>query len=100
MVEVCQYSLELTYDGERTERRSKTHLTNHELKIVEKIRNGKDILKNPKKAFVIASYLYLKKLMADASSDADVVKGLTTRKPYLRSQEIHRAISEWKKAIK
>jgi uncharacterized protein YwgA len=94
------YSLELTYDRDRVERRRKTQLTKGELKIVEKIKNGKDILKNSKKALLVASYLYLKRLMNDVSSEEGVIKELTTRKPYLCTAEIHQVISEWKKAIK
>jgi uncharacterized protein YwgA len=93
------YSLELTYDGDRGERRRKTTLTRDELNTIEKIKNGKNILKNSKKALLIASFFYLKKLMGDVS-DNDVIKELTTRKPYLRAAEIRQAVSEWDKAIK
>ena len=70
------------------------------MEIAKKIKNGKHILNDSKKALLVACYLYLKKRMRDDDSSEDaIIRELTTRKPYLNTIEIRNAISEWNRVI-
>jgi uncharacterized protein YwgA len=92
------YSPNLTDDGYAA-RRETIIPKDDELRITERLKKGKVILKDSRKAELIASYLYLEKRFQDKLSKDDIVRELTTRKPYLSHQEIKNAMNEWKMAI-
>jgi uncharacterized protein YwgA len=94
------YSPKLTDDGYAIDKREKIiEPTDDELKIVEKIKKGKEILKNSKKAELVASYLYLQQHMRDSPSIDEIISELTTRKPYVSVHEVQQVVAEWNKAI-
>jgi uncharacterized protein YwgA len=76
------YSPKLTDDGYVVNRLT-ARPTDHELKIIEKLKKGKEILKDSKKAELVASYLYLQQRMHNRPSNDKIIGELITRKPYL-----------------
>jgi uncharacterized protein YwgA len=93
------YSPKLTDDGYAVDEREIIIPTDHELKIAEKLKKGKEIIKDSRKAELVASYLYLEQHIHNRSSDDEIVGELMIRKPYLSPSIIQEVMTEWKTAI-
>ena len=60
---------------------------------------GKEIIKDSRKAELVASYLYLEQHIHNRSSDDEIVGELMIRKPYLSPSMIQEVMTEWNTAI-
>jgi|SRR5215207_10044924 uncharacterized protein YwgA len=92
------YSTQLADDCYSVSSKKTAKPTRSELEIIKKIKRAQKMIRDSGNAELVASYLYLKSLMATEKQE-EIKKELLTRKPYLNSHRIQTVLNKWKKAV-
>lgn len=92
------YSPQLERIGNATNKGKTVLPSVKDVRIIKKIKNGKQMLMDFNKAELVASYLYLTDRLNKTDSD-EIERELVTRKPYLSSAKVHQTMKEWNRIV-